>query len=136
MELKFNKFNNKHYSKAISNFLLHDNIASMTEDDLIHSLQYLSIKYYILDLCRLNQKFKNLNIYCEEVDQVITPETVTARWENNTDRKVLISLHEGKGEWVELITFPAYQGKTKIQMYAMQTYDPYSANPSLYFYFQ
>jgi hypothetical protein len=136
MELKFNKFNNKHYSKAISNFLLPDNIASMTEDDLIHSLQYLSIKYYILDLCRENQKFKNLNIYCEELDQIITPETVTARWENKIDRKVVASFNDGKGEWVELITFPAYQGKTEIQMYAMQTYDPYSAIYPLYFYFQ
>ena len=116
--------------------MLPDNIASMTEDDLIHSLQYLSIKYYILDLCKDNQKFKNLNIYCEEVDQIITPETVTARWENNTDRKVIASFKEGKGEWVELITFPAYQGKTKIQMYAMQTHDTYSAISSLFFYFQ
>tara|TARA_Y100000114_G_scaffold134703_1_gene135060 strand:+ start:198 stop:608 length:411 start_codon:yes stop_codon:yes gene_type:complete len=136
MELKFNKFNNKHYSKAISNFLLPDNIASMTEDDLIDNLQFLSIKYYILDLCRENQNLKNLNIYCEEFDQIITPETVTARWENKIDRKVVASFNDGKGVWVELITFPAYQGKTKIQMYAMQTYDPYSAIYPLYFYFQ
>lgn len=136
--IKFNKYKLNEYSKAFGNFLLPDDINTMPESEIINSYQFLSIKYYILGICKDKQDDKNnqhLHIHCEEVDKILTPEFTVAGWKNKGHKKH-VSFHDGDSEWVNLISYDAYEGKDKIEMYAMHTYDSYSAVPSLYFYFK
>ena len=143
--IKFNKYKLSEFSKAFGNFLLPDDISTMPENDLIDSYQYLSIKYHILGVCRDKQydsekDWKHLHIHCEELDKILTPEFTVAGWENNEynpkGHKKHVSFHDGDSEWVNIISYDAYEGKDKIEMYAMHVYDSYSAVPSLYFYFK